>query len=75
MRIVVPRIKLLPFEKVNFMDTVRWVLEANLSTNILLPDMVELWNTVVYDIYNFQCSCSQARKASEVCPQGEGRYG
>lgn len=73
MRILVPRILLLSFDQVTFLDMVRWVLEANLSTNILRSDMVDLWNSVIYDIYSFQCSCSQAKKASEVCPQGERR--
>lgn len=69
LQLLVPQIKLLSFEQITFMDMVRWVLEANLGKTILRSDMVDLWDAIVHDIYSFQCSCSQAKKASEVCPQ------
>lgn len=74
LRILVPRVTLLSFEKIAFMDMVRWVLEANIGTNILRSDMVDLWDAIVHDIYSFQCPCSQAKKASEVCPQDYRRF-
>ena len=66
LRIVVPHVELLPLERIHFTDMIRWVLEANLETNILLPNMVDLWKSIIYSVYSFQSSRSQVSKAIEV---------
>ena len=64
--LLVPRILGSSIEYVKFEDTVRWVLKANPDQKIRRPDMVSLWDAIIYIIYHFEPSATQEKKAREV---------
>lgn len=64
--IVAPNVNLSALKHLEYRTFVREVLEANKSKIITLPDMQLLWDTIVYEMFGFECSCVKESRANDV---------
>ena len=64
--ILIPGIDFARLTDLRYQDFVREVLQANPTRMIALPEMQLLWDTIVYKVFRFECSCVKEMKGNEV---------
>ena len=63
---LVPGIEFAALKDIEYKEFVRKVLEANPTRILTLPDMQLIWDTIVHNVFAFECSCVKETKANEV---------
>ena len=63
---LLPNVDYVALRDINYRTFARAVLEANSPRQIALQEMQLIWDTLVYNVFRFECDCAKEGKANEV---------
>lgn len=69
--IIVPDVRLLPLHRISYPETARKVLAANPKKKLQKHEMEDLWDGIMYHVFNFEVTLWKQKKNEVVCLVGD----